>query len=130
MAVAREPGYYNPDNPFDTGRPNEAQGEYRGMDIGPYERRMDEPGVTPWGPGGKAGAPGAVAAPGGGGGAASAGPRSPAWKPPALTDALLGEQSTELESLDGGDPSQSLAKLLQALLGGIPQGGYRGHRAM
>jgi hypothetical protein len=54
MAVAREPGYYNPDHPWDTGRPGEYNGEFRGMDIGAYERRMDEPGITPWGPGGKA----------------------------------------------------------------------------
>ena len=52
--VVREPGYYNPDNPFDTGRPGESNSEYRGQWDPSMERRMAEPGVTPWGPAGRA----------------------------------------------------------------------------
>ena len=50
-AVAREPGYYNPENPWDTGRDHERNDEfgrtygYSADAIAPFERRMSEPGV-------------------------------------------------------------------------------------
>jgi hypothetical protein len=136
MAVAREPGYYNPDHPWDTGRPGEYNGEFRGMDIGPYERRMDEPGITPWGPGGKASEAGSfqgVGAPGGGGGGASA-PQVPRGL--EFSRALLaagqpqGEDVAQQMSGQGdGDPQTSLAGLLQALLGKVPRAGGAGNRS-
>jgi hypothetical protein len=120
--VAREPGYYNPDNPWDTGRPNETQGEYRGMDIGGYERRMDEPGITPWGPQGHPSAPGSFSAPGGSGAGAGA-----VSHPQGLGIArgLLSpddEQSAQTPAggLAGQDPQSYLGALFAALLGGLP----------
>lgn len=127
--VAREPGYYNPENPWDTGRPNEAQGDlmrtygYSAEAIAPYERRMDEPGITPWGPGGKPSPPGAFPAPGGGGGGAQRGKLTGK----NLLDALgqHGSRASEFAGFNedgaGSSPDQLLA-LLRAL---IPQGAGR-----
>jgi hypothetical protein len=127
--IAREPGYYNPENPWDTGRPGESNGEFArtygyGADaIAPYERRMDEPGVTPWGPGGKASAPGAFAAPG-------AGVSHPHQGGLDLSKALLGgpqtatgiEQGQDLLAGAGGEesPNEYLMQLLRGLLGKVP----------
>lgn len=114
VTVAREPGYYNPDNPFDTGRPNEKQGEFRGMWDPSMERRMDEPGVTPWGPGGKSSPAGPFAAPAGGAQHPSLPPRRPLPEHPALTPDIR-------EGLFPGQIGQELpAELiafLEALLG-------------
>ena len=117
--VAREPGYYNPDNPFDTGRPGE-----RNKELGPwdpsYERRMDEPGITPWGPGGKASAPGAFPSPPGA--ASAAGVKRPVRNP--LLDTLLAGPSSPV-NVSGpwrgeGDPSQALMLALADLYKRLP----------
>jgi len=130
--VAREPGYYNPENPFDTGRPGETNMEWRGQWDPSMERRMDEPGVTPWGPGGKASAPGSFQAPGPGRAARGPGQVS------ALTPDILGQifgQGREASSAAAGFPQgqgpgtqfpDELLALLQMLLPKSPRAAGRG----
>jgi hypothetical protein len=137
--VAREAGYYNPENPWDTGREGEANDEFGrtygyGADaIAPFERRMDEPGITPWGPGGKSSPPGSFQGVGAPGGGAASGPQVPRGL--EFSRALLaagqesspygGDAAQQLAG-GGGDPQTSLASLLQALLGKVPGGGSSG----
>lgn len=121
--VNREPGYYNPENPWDTGRPNETQGElartygYGADAIAPYERRMDEPGVTPWGPGGKPGATQPVRRDNGPvtlGGMPDL-PRALTSKTSAAADfARYGNE--DLARFDAGDQGDKLLELLRALI--------------
>lgn len=123
QTVAREPGYYNKDNPFDTGRPGETQGEFRGMWDPSMERRMDEPGITPWGPGGKASKPGTFPGPGG---ATAPGVQTARAIPKNIMDALLGGPKPHLSAMGDLPQAQSqqlspgLLALIQALMGKIP----------
>jgi len=132
--IAREPGYYNPENPFDTGRPGETNMEWRGQWDPSMERRMDEPGVTPWGPGGKASAPGSFQAPGPGRSAGGLGQASALT--PDILERLFGG-GREASTAAGGFPQgqglggqaqlpDELLALLNMLLGKTPRGAGRG----
>lgn len=112
MAVAREPGYYNPENPWDTGRPGETNAEYRGYSIADYERRMDEPGITPWGPGGRASKPGTFPAPPGA--AQAAGVRRPVRNP--LLEQLTSAAPVDVSAISAGLLGQSGGSISQSLL--------------
>jgi len=115
--IAREPGYYNPENPFDTGRPGETNQEWRGQWDPSMERRMDEPGVTPWGPGGKASAPGSFAAPGPG--RSAPGPAQRNALTPDILERFLGggrETSTAAAGFPGGGPGGQAQQLPDELL--------------
>lgn len=124
--VAREAGYYNPDQPWDTGREGERQGEYRGMSLD--DRRYSEPGVPTWGPGKEK-----PAAPG------YSGPPSPAGKGPAqhpfpnrFLDSLLGgpvgavDVGNRERFNQAGDPTQSLMYALADLYKRLPGRRMRG----
>jgi hypothetical protein len=93
--VAREPGFYNPENPWDTGRPGEENGNgTMGYDWDPsYERRMSEPGITPWGPGGRASAAGSFPGPAGPSGGGQGQPRAKGY-----LDALFGATNRDREA--------------------------------
>jgi hypothetical protein len=120
--VAREPGYYNPENPWDTGRRSEVNEEFGKWDPS-AERRMSEPGVTPWGPGGKPTAPGSFAAPGGPPASPTSHPRGLAFAQSLLSgprESPVGIQ--EMGDLSG-DPATSLAAALQGLIGKVPRAG-------
>jgi hypothetical protein len=128
--VAREPGYYNPDKPWQTGRPGEFNEEYEGSWDPSWERRMDEPGVTPWGPGGKASKPGAFPAPAGA--ASAAGVSHPVRNP--LLETLLGGPTSPVDTSQigvqkasdvsapfrGDDPTQALLLALSQMLAKLP----------
>jgi len=123
--IVREPGYYNPGAPMDTGRGNAREQRYSpGSDTwgASAERRMSEPGITPWGPGEKPSAPGSF--PGSGG--AGAGAQTPQGIDLARLLLTGGSEASagagEFGGAGPGGMSDELIAFLKALLGRVPGG--------